>query len=135
MFYLFSYSFIRAFLFNHLIFLFTERRFRFGNTYGDTTRSLPVCMDTLGYSSGSYITMPVMWSGSWELIKIKASLECAITTGNYVSILWLFFSRNSVYSEIVMSHIFSVWDEVLLCTFTIEKTQFKDVDVEWYLNV
>lgn len=59
-FYLFSYSLIGAFFFNHFIFLFTERCFRFGNTYGDTTRSLPVCMDTLGYSSGNYITMPVM---------------------------------------------------------------------------
>lgn len=37
-----------------------QRRFRFGNTYGDTTRSLPVCFDTFGYSTAKYLTTPVM---------------------------------------------------------------------------
>lgn len=90
-----SYSFIRDFLFNDYIFLFTERRFRFGNTYGDTTRSLPVCMDTLGYSSGSYITMPVMWWGSTEyqdkgLIIMHYLL---LITGSYASILGPYLSE------------------------------------------
>ncbi|EDO48739.1 predicted protein [Nematostella vectensis] len=37
-----------------------QRRFRYGNTYGDTTRSLPVCFDPKGYASATYVTVPVM---------------------------------------------------------------------------
>lgn len=37
-----------------------QSRFRFGNTYGDTTRSLPICFDTAGYSKGNYVITPVM---------------------------------------------------------------------------
>jgi len=31
-----------------------NRRFEIGNTYGDTTRLLPVCHDTPGYATGKY---------------------------------------------------------------------------------
>jgi len=31
-----------------------QRRFVCGNTYGDATRSMPVCFDTKGYSQGAY---------------------------------------------------------------------------------
>lgn len=31
-----------------------QRRFDFGETYGDSTRALPVCYDTQGYSTGKY---------------------------------------------------------------------------------
>lgn len=37
-----------------------QKRYRFGNTYGDTTRSLPICADIQGYSTAKYITTPVM---------------------------------------------------------------------------
>ncbi|XP_015758519.1 PREDICTED: protein FAM166B-like [Acropora digitifera] len=37
-----------------------QSRFRFGNTYGDTTRSLPICFDVSGYSNGNYTTTPVI---------------------------------------------------------------------------
>lgn len=37
-----------------------QSRFRFGNTYGDTTRSLPICCDVSGYSNGNYTTTPVI---------------------------------------------------------------------------
>ena len=39
------------FLYN---FLLLERRFDFGTTYGDSTRMLPVCKDTVGYATGKY---------------------------------------------------------------------------------
>lgn len=32
-----------------------QRRFRYENTYGDSTRSLPICKDSPGYSTGRYI--------------------------------------------------------------------------------
>ena len=44
-------------LYNVNIFLFCfikERRFDFGMTYGDTTRSLAVCYDSPGYAAGDY---------------------------------------------------------------------------------
>ena len=35
-------------------------RYRFGKTYGDTTREVPACADPPGYSAGKYITFPVV---------------------------------------------------------------------------
>lgn len=35
-------------------------RFRFGKTYGNTTRDGPACADPKGYAAGKYITLPVM---------------------------------------------------------------------------
>jgi len=37
-----------------------QRRFAFGSTYGDTTRELPICADTNGYSTAKYLTTPLM---------------------------------------------------------------------------
>ncbi|XP_046851470.1 protein FAM166B-like [Xenia sp. Carnegie-2017] len=35
-------------------------RYRFGKTYGNTTREVPACTDPQGYATGKYITFPMM---------------------------------------------------------------------------
>jgi hypothetical protein len=41
-------------------FAFLGARYRFGKTYGNTTREVPACADPQGYSAGKYITFPVV---------------------------------------------------------------------------
>ena len=45
---------------NHVFVLIVGARYRFGKTYGNTTREIPACADPQGYAAGKYITFPVI---------------------------------------------------------------------------
>lgn len=45
---------------NHVFVFIVGARYRFGKTYGNTTREIPACADPQGYAAGKYITFPVI---------------------------------------------------------------------------
>lgn len=46
--------------FSLICFSLLAARYRFGKTYGNTTREVPACTDPQGYATGKYITFPMM---------------------------------------------------------------------------